>query len=64
MKILPPNIGNLVELNRLVKANFQQRQPELANVSGLRWLVMRIKIEIWAWRKAFREVPRNDLHRL
>ena len=58
MNILPDSCRRamLHETDKRIRANIASRQEELANLSGVARAWKRIRIEVWAWRKALREV--------
>ena len=55
--ILPDSESRLWlhEFDKCIRESIALRQSELEGLRGLRCLIRRLKIELWAWRRAFRE---------
>ena len=68
MQIVAPNpIHDIEEHDRILRRLLAQRAHEWQSLRGVRRLIARIKIEIWAWRETTRELQRihkNDSHRV
>jgi hypothetical protein len=62
--IITPRIPeSLRNFDKKLLLNIRSRLTEVVGVTGLRWLVRRIRIEIWAWAKTIKELPK-DTHGL
>jgi hypothetical protein len=61
MNILPDSRLRLFvhDLEKAARANTASRRDELQALKGVGYAVRRMRIEVWAWRKALREVKRH-----
>ena len=59
MQIVAPNpIHDIEEHDRILRRLLTQRAHEWQSQRGIRRLIARIKIELWAWRETTREQRR------
>ena len=59
MQIIAPNpIRDIEEHDRILRRLLAQRAHEWQSLRGVRRLIARIKIELWAWRETAREQRR------
>ena len=61
LKITPRLPNSLREFDQNLQKNLASRKGELKSLKGFRWLLRRLKIELWAWRKTLRE-SETDSH--
>jgi hypothetical protein len=57
--ITPRIAESLHNFDKKLLLNIRSRQNEVVGITGLRWVVRRIRIEIWAWAKTIKELPRD-----
>lgn len=58
MRIVAPGFRNIGEHDRILLRLLAQRAHEWQGQRGIKRLISRIKIELWAWRETAREQRR------
>ena len=60
--ILPDSESRLWlhKFDKCIRESIASRGAELEGLRGVRFLIHRLKIELWAWRRAFRKARPHD----
>ena len=60
MQIIPQRPDRRwVEHDEILRRLLAERAPEWQSLTGIRCVIVRIRIELWAWRQASRELRRR-----
>jgi len=58
-----PQLGppeDMLKFDKHVLEGIASRKAELQELRGVRFLIRRVAIEFWAWKRAFREIRKHD----